>query len=151
MTLTEVCQYLRNWFNRKPNGADLPKWQGTFTITSGTLQNNGLVEGQYFRILGSLFNDGVHKVGDVLTDETFEGAVWAMAVPQEVIDLVAEIGEWQDKYGGVDSANLSPYNSESFGGYSYSKSGGGAANSASGGAGTWQSVYASRLNMWRKI
>jgi hypothetical protein len=74
-----------------------------------------------------------------------------MAIPQEVVDLAAEIGEWQDKYGGVDSANLSPYSSESFGGYSYSKSGGGAASTASGGAGTWQSVYAPRLNMWRKI
>ena len=151
MTLTEVCQHLKNWFNRKPNGADLPKWQGTFTIANGSLQNSSLVEGQYFRILGSLFNDGVHKVGDALTDEVFEGAVWSMAIPQEVVDLAAEIGEWQDKYGGVDSTNLSPYNSESFGGYSYSKSGGGAASTASGGAGTWQSVYASRLNMWRKI
>ena len=151
MTLTEVCQHLKNWFNRKPNGEDLPRWKGTFTIANGSLQNSSLVEGQYFRIQGSLFNDGVHKVGDVLTDEVFEGTVGSMSVPPEIVALVAEISAWQDKYGGVDSVNLSPYNSESFGGYSYSKSGGGAASTASGGAGTWQAAYESRLKMWRKM
>lgn len=153
--LTEICQYLCNWFNRKPNGEDYTKWAGTFHISSGSIAGVELVQGQYYRIMGSLFNDGVHKYGDpddMLTDEEFEGMVWSMGVPPQVVSLANDIAAWQTKYGGVDSQAMSPFNSESFGGYSYSKSGGGSAGgSDSAGAGTWQSVFASRLNMWRKI
>lgn len=148
--LTEICQELKNWFERE-------KIFGDFKIEDGNITKGGedlpLVEGQYFRIIGSLFNDGVHQVSSSLhlKDEEFSGAVWSMAVPPTVIDLAAEIKAWQAKYGGVDSVSMSPYASESFGGYSYSKSGGGAGSSANGGAGTWQGAFASRLNMWRKI
>ena len=152
LTMTELCLHLKNWFNRKPNGEDLPKLTGTFTIQNGKLQSDKIAEGQYFWILGSIFNEGVHNTDETLTDEIFDGAVWLMAVPAEVTNLFDEINAWQAKYGGIDSAAMSPYNSESFGGYSYSKSGGGASSGgASGGAGTWQSVFASRLNVWRKI
>lgn len=149
--LTEICQEIRNWFDR-----DRDKWFGDFTIADNVIALNGeplpLVEGQYFRIIGSLFNDGVHLYSSDLSlkDEDFSGAIWSMAVPQAVIDLSAEIDSWVQKYGGVNSANMSPYNSESFGGYSYSKSGGGSGDGTSG-AGTWQGVFAKRLNMWRKI
>ena len=51
--------------------------------------------------------------------------------------------------GGADSAAMSPYMSESFGGYSYSK---GASNTASGGSVvTWQDAFKTRLAPWRKI
>lgn len=149
--LTEICQEIRNWFDR-----DRDKWFGDFTIADNVIALNGeplpLVEGQYFRIIGSLFNDGVHLYSSNLSlkDEDFSGAIWSMAVPQAVIDLSAEIDSWVQKYGGVNSVNMSPYNSESFGGYSYSKSGGGSGDGTSG-AGTWQGVFAKRLNMWRKI
>lgn len=149
--LTEICQEIRNWFDR-----DRDKWFGDFTITNNVITFNGnplpLVEGQYFRIIGSLFNDGVHLYSSEMSlkDEGFSGAVWSMAVPPTVVDLAAEIASWVQKYGGVNSANMSPYNSESFGGYSYSKSGGGSGDGTSG-AGTWQSAFASRLNLWRKI
>lgn len=149
--LTEICQEIRNWFDR-----DRDKWFGDFIIADNVIALNGeplpLVEGQYFRIIGSLFNDGVHLYSSDLSlkDEDFSGAIWSMAVPQAVIDLSAEIDSWVQKYGGVNSANMSPYNSESFGGYSYSKSGGGSGDGTSG-AGTWQGVFAKRLNMWRKI
>ena len=76
--LTEICQYLKNWFNRKPNGDYYPKYSGKVVITEGDLvfaSGFDLVDGQYIRIMGSLFNDGVHKVGDTLVDEVFEGAV----------------------------------------------------------------------------
>lgn len=149
--LTEICQEIRNWFDR-----DRDKWFGDFIIADNVIALNGeplpLVEGQYFRIIGSLFNDGVHLYSSDLSlkDEDFSGAIWSMAVPQAVVDLSAEIDSWVQKYGGVNSANMSPYNSESFGGYSYSKSGGGSGDGTSG-AGTWQGVFAKRLNMWRKI
>lgn len=150
--LTEMCQELRNWFDR-----DLTKWHGTFIIENGVLTSPdwtiSILDDQYFRIIGSVFNDGVHKKGDpndALRDEEFYGSVWAMAVPPAVIALSEEINAWKDKYSGVDSAAMSPFTSESFGGYSYSKSGGGAA-SGSGSSGTWKSVFADSLNRWRKI
>ena len=149
--LTEICQYLNNWFDRGQK-----KWFSEFEISDNKITIDGaelpLVEGQYIRIVGSLFNDGVYLVSpDMrLKDENFNGAVWSMAVPQVVVDLAVEVASWVEKYGGADSANMSPYNSESFGGYSYSKSGGGSASDGSG-AGTWQSAFASRLALWRKI
>lgn len=146
--LTEICQELKNWFDRGQ-----PKYFGTFTVSNGIITGNGisLQEGQYFRIVGSVFNDGVHLFPTShLVDEVFEGSVWAMAVPPAVIALANEIEEWQKKYGGVGSVLMSPYQSESFGGYSYSKSGGGSGDGTSL-SGTWQGAFSSRLNRWRKI
>ncbi len=142
--LTELCQELRNWFERK-------KYFGTFTIENGQIHppDGSLQDGQYFRIVGSVFNDGVHKYDDtgLLTDEVFEGAIWAMAVPPSVVDLSERISEWVTKYG--DSVS-SPYTAESFGGYSYQKASSGQGNAASSNP-TWQSSFASELNRWRKI
>lgn len=141
--LTELCQELRNWFERE-------KFFGTFTIEDGQIDvpDGSLQSGQYFRIVGSVFNDGVHQYGtDELHDEVFVGAVWSMAIPPVVIDLSERISEWVTKYG--DSVS-SPYSSESFGGYSYQKAsvGQGNANSINP---TWQSIFANELNRWRKI
>lgn len=141
--LTELCQELRNWFDRE-------RHVGTFTITGGNITADFLQEGQYFRIMGSIFSDGVHKYPAAgLPDETFEGAVWALAIPQAVIKLAQEIQAWQTKYGGADGVATSPFASESFGGYSYTK--GSSASSAGAQTSTWQSVYKSRLNAWRKL
>lgn len=149
--LTEICQYLRNWFNRKPDGSDYPKYSGEFTISEGELITDKLADGQYFRVMGSLFNDGIHKYGDgILTDETFTGSVWSLGIPPEVVQLATEISQWQGKYGGVDSEAMSPFASESFGGYSYSKSGGGTSGSDTD-AGSWQGAFAQRLAPWRKV
>ncbi len=160
--LTEMCQYLRNWFNRNQ-----PQWYGTFKIENGSIADYtpkdmwtwsdepfSLQEGQYFRIIDSVFNDGVHKYPAIdLVDEEFTGSVWAMAVPPSVIALADEIEEWVDKYLGANSQAMSPYNSESFGGYSYSKGSGAIGTKATNGGNevTWQSAFASRLNQWRKI
>lgn len=146
--LTELCQELRNWFERK-------KFFGTFTIENGQIivPDGSLQNGQYFRIIGSVFNDGVHKYepesenAESLTDEVFEGAIWAMAVPPSVVDLSERISAWVTTYG--DSVS-SPYSSESFGGYSYQKASSGQGNAASSNP-TWQSTFASELNRWRKI
>ena len=123
--LTELCQELRYWFERK-------KFFGTFTIESGQidLPDGSLQSGQYFRIVGSVFNDGVHKYDpeseSQLVDEVFEGAIWSMAVPPAVVDLSGRINTWVEQYG--DSVS-SPYQSmsEAFGDYSrsWSKSGSG--------------------------
>lgn len=149
LMLTELCQELRNWFDR-----DMDKYYGVFSIQNGQIisPNVSLKDGQYFRVIGSVFNDGVHvyPYDESLVDEDFTGSVWAMAVPPAVIALASEIEAWQAKYGGVDGVLMSPYQSESFGGYSYSKSVGGVGNGTSF-VGTWQNAFASRLNRWRKI
>lgn len=145
--LSELCRELRNWF-------DIDRQFGDFTIENGSIvafNGDEPLTNQYIRIVGSVFNDGVYKYPvSGLQDETFNGAVWFLAIPAEVISLSQDIDEWKAKYAGVDSAAMSPFNSESFGGYSYSKSGGGSSDGATN-AGTWQGAFASRLNMWRKI
>ena len=164
--IEEICRELNNWFDTNPNDGSKNHYFGTFVIEDGTidLSETDIQPNQYFRIIGSVFNDGVYKYEPeveptkehpethrpVLTDETFSGAVWAMNVPPSFIALTAEIEAWQAKYGGVDSTAMSPFNSESFGGYSYSKSGGGSGG-AGANSGTWQGAFASRLSKWRKI
>ena len=141
--LTVLCQELRNWFIKE-------RHRGIYTIKGGTLTADFLQEGQFYRIVGSVFNDGVHVYKSyALTDETFECEVWGMAVPQAVIELAENIKEWRKKYEGVDSAMLSPFSSESFGGYSYTK-GGGTQSGMNIGSG-WKTAFATELNRWRKI
>lgn len=143
--ITELCLYLHNWFNYRQ-----PKVFDTFVIEDGSLSPDWIKDGQYYRIVGSVFNDGVYKHGsEELVDEEFDGAIWLMAVPKDVEELAKEIAEWQKTYGGAESQSMSPYNSESFGGYSYSKSGGSSGTLSS--VPTWQSVYADRLARYRKI
>ena len=138
--LEQVLMNIRRWFPVE-GGVH----SGTFTIEGGGITLPFLLTNQYFRIVGSVFNDGLHQYPAVdLTDETFTGSVWALAVPKSVIDLADEIQKWQEKNADALS---SPYSSESFGGYSYSK----ATNSATGGAETWQSHFEQQLSAWRKI
>ena len=145
--LTEICAYLHNWFCE-----DSDMIVGNIVIGDSeiTVPNVVIQPGQYIRIIGSVFNDGVWQYGEAtFRPETFDGAVWLMRIPQTVIQLATDIEDWQAKYGSVDSKAMSPFNSESFGGYSYSKSGGGSAGSSS--VPTWQSVYASRLRRYRRL
>ena len=137
--LTELCAELRNYFE-VPNGRHF----GKLEISGGSIAPlDFLQEGQYFRIVGSAFNDGVYQYpATSLTDEVFEGAVWAMAVPPSIIALSADI----EKYQKSDVGTVSPYTSESFGGYSYTK-----ATDANGAPIGWQKAFASRLNKWRKL
>ena len=97
-------------------------------------------------------NDGVYRFGiDILTDETFSGTVQAMAVPPEIVSLDEEITAWIEN--NAEAIN-SPYQSESFGGYSYSLKGGGTnayGNSGTNAGFSWQSQFAARLAPWRKI
>ncbi len=146
LILTEICDYLNNNFWEK-------KIEGNFSIVDGYIDVPALKDGQYFRIVGSTFNDGVHKypitATTKLTDEEFKGIILAMAVPQTVIAIASDIKDWQTLYGNVSSEAMSPFTSESFAGYSYSKNGSGNANSGSNI--TWQDVFGGRLNKYRKL
>ena len=154
--LTELCQYLKNWFELDQISGKVTITGGTITVASDSLLfSDGnpatILPGQYIHIEGSVYNNGVFQYEeDQLTDETFSGTIWLMGVPQAIIDLDAEITEWRQKYESVSSPAMSPFNSESFKGYSYSKStvsGGSGAESALG----WQNVFGPRLAPWRKI
>lgn len=137
--LTELCQECNNYFVTK-------KTIGKFKIQGGTLVPSvDLITGQYFRIVGSRLNDGVHKFSDpndVLQDEPeFEGAVWDMRVPKAFVELSQEISTYDSTH------EVSPFTSESFGGYSYSKG----INANGVPITTWREAFASALNKWRKI
>lgn len=138
--LEQVLRHLNNWFLVEIH-------EGTFTVENGSITLPFLLTNQYFRIVGSVFNDGLHKYPATdLTDETFAGTVWALAVPKAVVALAEDIATWEEKNG---EAVLSPYTSESFGGYSYTKASGGKAdtNAVTG----WQDAFRGRLNDWRKL
>lgn len=152
MMLNDVCLEVNNFFNRNQ-----PIIISDLRISNGKITNtdflNKIKENQYFRIVGSVFNDGVYQYTTdlILLDEDFHGALWLMAVPKDFLDLVSEIEAWQQKNGMADSVAMSPFQSESFGGYSYSKSSGGSSATSLSSAPTWQSQYATRLKPYRRI
>lgn len=140
--LDRICAHIHNYFTDEEEIRT-----GEWTIADGAIALEFLMEGQYFRIVGSVFNDGVFKYGtDALTDETFTGEIWPMKVPRAVVELAAEIETWAEKYGAIMA---SPLTSESvIGVYSYTKA------SGSGGgmdADAWKDAFKSRLNPWRKL
>ena len=140
--LEQVLDHIHNYFY---TGAAI---KGTFTVSNGALALEGVQNGQYYHITGSVFNDGIHQHPDLyLTDETFDGTIYPMAVPKSVLNLVDEIGAWVDKYGDVMN---SPYQSESvIGVYQYQRATTGQSNGESGS--DWQHVFQTRLNAWRKV
>ena len=135
--LTEILAYLRNYFV-------VATHEGDFEIVGGNVPLDFLQQGQYFRIVGSIFNDGVYCYADdlQLIDEVFEGKIEALAIPNDLLKLADEITE----YMASDDAKPTAFTSESFGGYSYSR-----ATDSSGAAASWQTIFAARLRRWRKI
>ena len=135
--LDEILAEIRNYFVVKVHSGD-------FEVIGGKLSPlDFLQNGQYFRIVGSVMNDGVYRYPySGLTDETFSGEIWALAVPPTLIALAADIEEYEKKA----KETVSPFTSESFGGYSYTK-----ATDSNGSPSSWEKVFAKRLNKWRKI
>ena len=135
--LDEILAEIRNYFVVKVHSGD-------FEVIGGKLSPlDFLQNGQYFKIHGSIFNDGVYRYPESgLVDETFSGEIWALAVPPTLIALVADIEDYEKKA----KENVSPFESESFGGYSYTK-----ATDSNGSPLSWEKVFAKRLNKWRKI
>lgn len=135
--LDEILAEIRNYFIVKVHS-------GKFEVIGGNLSPlDFLKNGQYFKIHGSIFNDGVYRYPESgLVDETFSGEIWALAVPPTLIALVADIEDYEKKA----KENVSPFTSESFGGYSYTK-----ATDGNGSPLTWKTAFAKKLNRWRKI
>lgn len=137
--LSELCAEVRNYFCTEQD-----IHYGTFEIVGGSISPlDFLQDGQYFKITGSTFNDGVYQYPtNTLTDEKFVGSVWAMRVPPAFIALAEDIKKYQESEAAMPTA----YTSESFGGYSYTK-----ATDENGVAASWQTVFAKRLNKWRRL
>ena len=134
--LETILTYLHNWFPVR--GAAKT---GEFRIVSGEIEADGLQDGQYFRVQGSVFNDGLHQYGrDQLEDEVFSGTVTPLAIPRAVVDISGEIAQWV-----VDNP-VSDKVSESFDGYSYTRAAG-----TTGSAGGWQAAFAARLAAYRRM
>lgn len=146
--LTEICQRLKNWFDLRSDHTPYGHYDGTITISDNAISVNGeaiTIPTEYFRLIDSYKNNGVHAVGDSLKDETFTGSLWFMVVPEEVVTLAADMSQWVIDY---NTASKAPFSSESHKGYSYTKAGG------VGGSGATSSVWAafeSDLAAWRKI
>jgi len=150
--LEQILARLNNWFIRY-------SYTGNVTVSAdGAVLAPSeaaaiLQPGKWYRILGSGFHDGVYQVPEEQAGEeeleedveagaeepeeeeqsgTFSCTLWALDVPAGLLNIITEMEAWQAKYGDVVS---SPYQSESFGGYSYSKAG--VSSSNSGTATVW--------------
>lgn len=135
--LTEVLRYLRNFFIIKGK-----EKSGLFTIENGNISLSDVQDGQYILIEGSVFNDGVRKYGaGGLKDEAFRGRICPLAVPSEVVSIAEEISAFCATQGATG-----PYQSESFGGYSYTR-----LMNSEGNVASWKDVYKSRLSIWKKV
>lgn len=132
--LEQVLKYLRNYFERDTE-------KGEYEIKNGSLELPNALNGQYIRIIGSVFNDGVYKYPMTgLEDESFKGFIQYLAIPKSLLKIVEEIEAFCAKN------ESSPYTAESFGGYSYQKK-----TNANGGGYSWQNEFATRLALWRKL
>ena len=135
--LEAILNSLHNWFII-PGAAR----SGTFEVASGTLDVDFLQLGQYFRVEGSVYNDGLHRhPGTCMQDEVFCGTIYPMAVPCAVIQLAEEIQAWCENNPETDKI------SESFDGYSYTRGTDGNGGASAG----WQAAFRTRLNAWKKV
>ena len=151
--LQQVCEFIHNYFIKQAK-------VGNFEIDANGMisPSDFLKDGQRFWVTNSDLNDGVYTYhASGITDdddieaaglraETFTGTVCAMAVPPAVIALAGEISDW---VGKNSDALSSPYQSESFNGYSYTLKSGSAGGS--GGVLGWQDMYKAQLDRWRRV
>ena len=143
MMIGQVCAECKNYFIQP----DVDIHASNYTVTNGQIGPVPfLKDGQYYRIVGSVLNDGVYKHGTDdtdLSDEEFFGAVWAMRVPRDFVELVSEIEAWESEHSAALNV---PFSSESFDNYSYTL-----AKSEGGGAYTWKDHFKGKLNGYRRM
>lgn len=121
-----------------------------YTITDGVISPGSLlVPGMYIAINGSVFHDGVWKLGEGLTlldlpqgvpNEKFYGRVWFLHPPADFLETCDKIAAF------VQNSPGEAVQSESFGEYSVTMKGG-----KNGGVLTWQEAYADELMPYRQM
>ena len=140
--LTEICQYLHNYF-------DYERFIGEITIVarqdglypsdeltpgdeilpnadeSAKVFCNGveieISDGQYFALFRQRIPLGVFQLSELTENKTFAGSVWLMDVPKAIKSADTWAETWKANNMAAGSEANSVYQSESFGGYSYSK------------------------------
>ena len=135
--LDEILASINNYFPAQ-------KLSGKYKISGGRLEEPApafLKQGQYFRVIGSTFNDGVYQYPATdLTDEEFFGQIWPLAIPKQLLELSQEVEKYKAEHPETG------FDSESFGGYSYHRAAG-----KDGSPATWRDVYRTQLNRWRRV
>lgn len=134
--LFEIMREIRNFFPTRISKTS------SFVVEGGTISLDFVKEGQYFLIEGSDFNDCrvFQYPATDMVDETFTGTITVLAPPREFLKLAEEIESF------VENDKPTSLQSESFGGYSYTR-----ATNSSGNYAGWKSAFATRLSAWRKI
>jgi len=156
--LEQVLGHIHNWFGRESfqvSGCE---------VTGGRLPasvSSRIPLGAWYRVEGSYLNDGLHLRLDEfpegesegLVDETFDGTVTVLAVPRPLLRVAGQVADWMSANAEARSkAMSSPYQSESFGGYSYSmRDLGDGSSGYTGGLNGWEAAFASDLNQWRRV
>lgn len=124
--LTKICAYLKNYFETE-------RRIGEIKITDGAITCDGepvaLNDGQHFALFRDNFALGVYKAGEDIADKTFQGAVWPMDPPAAILEAAKWAEDWEAENGGATATANGPFQSESFGGYSYTKATGGSTGS----------------------
>lgn len=144
MTVEDLCRYAGR-ADATDDAFVAAIYRGIFSVRNGVLDCNGVTDGQYFRIVGSLYNDGIYKApANELTDEEFDGAVFALRIPPAFVRLADDITSWQAENG---AAATGAFKSESFGGYSYDRG----TDPVTGGGVSWQSIFRREINRWRRV
>lgn len=144
--LEQVLGSIHNWFVRDTLSV------GECVIEDGVLPASlPIPDGVWYRIRGSYLNDGMHLKGDEsegLVDETFSGTITTHVIPRPLLAVVEEICKYQEKNGESASG---PYQSESFGGYSYTLKGNSSASGTNVPTTGWRAAFAGQLNQYRKL
>lgn len=122
----------------------------TYRVEEGRISPGSLLApGMHIAISGSIYHDGVWKLGNSLQllgepeglpDETFFGRVYFLRPPMDFLNLCEEIAEF------VKKTPVNGLQSESFGEYSMTR-----ANGRTGGILTWEEAYADRLVPYRRM
>lgn len=141
--LFEILSYLKN-----PDFylTDRVK-EGMFTIENGVIDLPFLMDGQYYIIEGSVFNDDqVHQHPAYnLQDESFYGRIVPLKIPKAILQKLPEI-ESYEAWRNKRISTGGDFTSESFNGYSYS-----VRVSQIGMLFTWQEYFEKFFSVWRCI
>lgn len=117
--LSRICVYLKNYFETERIIGDVVISDGVITVDGVEVE---LADGEYFALFHEHYAYGVFQNGaDYVEDNSFRGAVWRMDVPDSILDAMKWALEWEAKNGNPDDNANSAFNSESFGGYTYTK------------------------------
>lgn len=153
LKLKEILDYIHNYFVQDT-------FEGKIKIKNHELDNHEikLLDDQYFMIKGSIYNDGIWQFKAIqevdeenleryLKDEEFNGIISKLAIPRDVLALKDEIIAWEDK--NQDALN-GVFQSESFGGYSYTLKSN-SSNNKNGESISWKNKFGNRLKAYRKL